>query len=271
MKLLTLSLAIVQVSLGALFSSEPVDEISQQEYPLLDRLNLALRPAGAQCQSNCEGGKNDNFDVASLNGGSGISDILSEFIRNFLQDKESTPVVAEEAVDADIVDSNHIIVDSTPLFELLYSYINDGTASSQTEKSVYSQSISAIDAESWMMASEKAASENLEATTYLKDFLAPTPSIAQSSADASITEYNFDFNSWGDRVDRAAHRLVSNVEGLIVHFLPTISSQIPLATAVDLDEVATRFDESFTATTNMIEENHKVIENDSIAHWFAYI
>ncbi|KAJ2611757.1 hypothetical protein H4S08_003007 [Coemansia sp. RSA 1365] len=270
MKFLTLSLAIAPVSLGVLFSSEPVIEISQPEYPLFNRLNLALRPAGVQCQSNCEGDEDVNSAVASLDDGRDKGGILSELIRNFLQDKESTPVVAEAAAAADIAESNHIVVDSTPLFELLYNYINDDSVSSQTEESLYSQSISDIDTEEWMMASDEAPSENLESTAYVKDFLAPTPFIAKTSADASVIEYGFDFNSWEDRVDRAAHRLVSNVEGLIVQFLPTISSRIPLATAVDLDDVAACFDKSFTATTNMIEENDKAIDNNNLAHWFDY-
>ncbi|KAJ2499937.1 hypothetical protein GGH96_003120 [Coemansia sp. RSA 1972] len=78
----------------------------------------------------------------------------------------------------------------------------------------------------------------------------------------------FDFNSWGDRVNNVAHRLVTNVEGIIVHFLPTVS--VAPETSADIRV------EEFTAATNYINaEIDNDIEDDvestSITHWFDFM
>ncbi|KAJ2276987.1 hypothetical protein GGH14_003390 [Coemansia sp. RSA 370] len=73
----------------------------------------------------------------------------------------------------------------------------------------------------------------------------------------------FDFNSWGDRVNNAAHRLITNVEGIIVHFLPT-SAAVP-ETNADIRV------EEFTATNYINADIEENVESASIAHWFDFM
>ncbi|KAJ2149402.1 hypothetical protein IW142_000129 [Coemansia sp. RSA 564] len=73
----------------------------------------------------------------------------------------------------------------------------------------------------------------------------------------------FDFNSWGDRVNNAAHRLITNVEGIIVHFLPT-SAAVP-ETNADIRV------EEFTATNYINADIEEDVESASIAHWFDFM
>ncbi|KAJ2804629.1 hypothetical protein H4R20_002429 [Coemansia guatemalensis] len=303
MKFLTLSLAIAPVSMGALFSSKPASEASQLSHALLDGFDSSLHSASVQCQGNCQGGEESSPSVAPQDNGSPSSGLLSGLVRNFLQPKENAPAVADKASASATAESNHIVVDSTPVFELLYNYINAASASRQAEAPAYLQSTAAIEteaapetastgainrlvaafmdagqpdsvatstAENWMMAAEETPSASL-AAAYAEDSIAPTAFAAQTEADVPNAEYGFDFNSWGSRVDSAAHRLVTNVEGIIVHFLPTVSPQTSLATAADLEETAARFEDSFTAATNMIQDNDEQAESGSLTHWFDYI
>ncbi|KAJ2080647.1 hypothetical protein H4R24_002928 [Coemansia sp. RSA 988] len=298
MKLLTLSLAIAPLSLGALFSSEPASEVNYLEHALFGGFNPALYSDSAQCQGDCQ--EDEETNPASQNNGSHSRGILSELIRNFLQPKENYPAGSNEAIASDISDLNHIVVDSTPVFEMLYNYIN--SASKQIEVPVYPQSTAIVDAETapeiessgilnrlidefmdadrpdsiatsiaenWIMAAEKSPASL--AASYAEDFFAPTSFVAQSEADSPSAENVFDFNSWKNRVDSAAHRLVTNVEGIIVHFLPTASPQTPSATAAGWYEDAMHFEDNFTAVTNMIQDSDEMVESESLTHWFDYI
>ncbi|KAJ1901396.1 hypothetical protein LPJ66_000811 [Kickxella alabastrina] len=83
---------------------------------------------------------------------------------------------------------NHLVIKNTPVLDNIFNFIND-----------------------------KAGSEVKRVARWASKLQATT-SVVAADADASATP-GFDFNSWADRVDNAAHRLVNNVNGVAMRFL----------------------------------------------------
>ncbi|KAJ2648496.1 hypothetical protein IWW40_003912 [Coemansia sp. RSA 1250] len=199
----------------------------------------ASSSVGVQCQGDCQGEES----VAPQADSSAVPGAIHAFMREFMGTDEP----------ASSTELNHVFNQPTPVIELIYNYINPDTAS---EKEVPMSQPTMASAEQ-----EEGPINRLMAA-----FIGPnTGYTPASSVDAENEQHpvsveskqlnglEFDFNSWGDRVSSAANRLVKNVEGIVVQFLPASSASL-----ADIDEA--------TAATNFIEA-----ESSNPANWYDFI
>ncbi|KAJ2121580.1 hypothetical protein IW147_004114 [Coemansia sp. RSA 720] len=156
-----------------------------------------------------------------------------------------------------------------------YDVMSMATAAPETDYDVLSVDSAAPETTYYALSAATAVPES----TYVKQSVATEVpetvysemSLATEAPETSygaqldaLDEPGFDFNSWGDRVNNVAHRLVTNVEGIIVHFLPTSSVALETSANVHVEE--------FTAATNYINaETDEDAESSSITHWFDFM
>lgn len=160
----------------------------------------------SQCQGeNCQDNQADAAPIQAL---------VRDFVSPWLESTASS-LAAPETTDI----GNHLAVDNMPVFELLYNYINPESSVPLAEK-----------------VKEEPAVNRLE--TFLESAETTNAPVSSSVVDQQPqeAEESFDFNSWGQRVDNAAHKLVSNVGAVIVQFLPTTTA--PLSSAMEEEEAS---------------------------------
>ncbi|KAJ2160819.1 hypothetical protein GGF46_001949 [Coemansia sp. RSA 552] len=233
MKLVVLS--FVPAVLGAL--TTPAPESAEETVGLFGVPPVSS--ASVQCAGECQG------DQEAQSTG------LSALIRDVLGNDVSSSV------------DNHINLAGTPVAEMLYNYLNPANAEPASD----------YDAPADSPADTRAGGPiNHIVSAFLKPASSPSdqPS-ANEAAEAIARDENdresdapddaeandeFDVNSWVDRVDSAAHRLVTNVEGIIVQFLPTSAEAVE-----SVEELA--------AATNLAEKQQEEEEEvPSLTHWY---
>ncbi|KAJ2817045.1 hypothetical protein IWW50_006295 [Coemansia erecta] len=197
-----------------------------------------------------------------------------------------------EAPSSSVDSPNHILLEATPVIELLYNYMNPASAEEVFEAP--QSKVSEVSADQGPINRLVAAFMNSDVEVAAT--AAPEDVYEYAAQSETLNEAMFDFNSWGDRVDSAAHRLVNNVEGIIVHFLPTssvaaetgviaaetdviaadtgaIAVETDATVAPETDTVDARV-EDITAATNNIGFNVGIDAEEaesSSAHWYEFL
>ncbi|KAJ1855015.1 hypothetical protein LPJ73_002387 [Coemansia sp. RSA 2703] len=196
---LSIVAAAVPMTMGALISS--VAEQPQSATGLFD----CFAPASAQPTASvqCEGEGDCQADT-----GSSVAPRTDSGVRALVRD-----FMAPQQVDSE---SNHLVIYNTPVFEMLYNFM--GLADEKVPESA----VSIESAASPESATVELASASEEPTHVNRFVEAQTSTVALDSNENAQVEDDapvFDFNSWGERVDNAAHRLVSNVGNVVINFL----------------------------------------------------
>ncbi|KAI9503100.1 hypothetical protein GGI25_001970 [Coemansia spiralis] len=153
------------------------------------------------------------------------------------------------------VDSGyHIIVQNTPIVEMIYNYMNPEDTGASVLGKVEMQASDASQEEFPSSAillpastvtvtvtvtesgDEQSESTSVASSAEKEPLLAATaaanrPDVPPAAkafeivapAASADEDVDFDYKSWSSRIDAAAHKLASNVGGIIVSFLPNIS------------------------------------------------
>ncbi|KAJ2481675.1 hypothetical protein IWW56_001586 [Coemansia sp. RSA 2131] len=207
-----------------------------------------------------------------------LNHLVSAFMNNGRLELMAGPETSYDALSADTVvpeiDNDEQSVASV-VPETDYDVMSMATAAPETDYDVLSVDSAAPETTYDALSAATAVPES----TYVKQSVATEVpetvygemSLATEAPETSygaqldaLDEPGFDFNSWGDRVNNVAHRLVTNVEGIIVHFLPTSSVVLETSANVHVEE--------FTAATNYINaETDEDAESSSITHWFDFM
>ncbi|KAJ2747793.1 hypothetical protein GGI20_000263 [Coemansia sp. BCRC 34301] len=240
MKLSILTLAAVSVAPASLAAA--ISSVQHEEYETIGFLNnfvaslAQMQTVSPQCQGDCQGSSGEVTAVsieepqqsASVNQ---ISVLIREFVQPFQQAMQSASIAQE-----------------TPAFDMIYGYLNAATSPSPVALLPTPSLVNRVEtrefletaAPGWWFAHAAVASESAVSS-------APySPAIASSAAsqadkdveevdNASVQGSGFDYNSWGQRIDRAAFKLASNVEGIIIGFVP--SATVQEVSGIEYDDV----------------------------------
>ncbi|KAJ2850527.1 hypothetical protein IWW36_001845 [Coemansia brasiliensis] len=216
--------------------------------------------AGVQCQGDCQGEES----VAPQLDGSAVPGAIHAFMREFMGTDVPAPLASPST------EYNRDFNQPTPVIELIYNYINPNTASEE-ETPIAQQTLASAEQEEGPINRLVAAFIN-PSTDYLPGSAIEDaqdnkqyPAQVQSQGSKIL---EFDFNSWGDRVSSAANRLVKNVEGIVVQFMPTPSSSVAWANSEKAESAILADVDEETAATNFIEVE---AESSNPAHWYDFI
>ncbi|KAJ2028302.1 hypothetical protein H4S04_008765 [Coemansia sp. S16] len=234
MKMFILSLVAIAVAPASLAAA--ISSVQQEEYQTIGFLNnfvasLAhMQTASPQCQGDCQGSGNEVTAVsaeepqqpASINQ---ISVLIREFVHPFQQAVESAKFAA---------------VQGTPAIDMIYNYLNTPTFASPAAASPTPSLVNRLEANDltgtavpagWWFAPASLASENAVSSAPDSPFAAIATFTAVPQADEEVEEVasvqsvsSFDYNSWGQRMDNAAIKMVRNVEGIIFEFIPSAAT-----------------------------------------------
>ncbi|KAJ2449111.1 hypothetical protein GGF42_004877 [Coemansia sp. RSA 2424] len=237
MKLSILALAAISAAPASLAAVIP--SFQQENYESIGFINnlvaslAKMQSASPQCQGDCQGSGGEVTAVSveepqqtqSVNQ---ISVLIREFVHPFQQVMQSASIVAAQ---------------ETPAIEMIYNYLNSPAsfaspaAPSSTPSlvnRVEAEELSETAAPGWWFASVAAASKSAmgSSTPYSPAFAAIASTAAPQANEeevgemdnASVQSSGFDYNSWGQRIDNAALKLASNVEGIIVEFVPSAAT-----------------------------------------------
>ncbi|KAJ1720510.1 hypothetical protein LPJ53_004872 [Coemansia erecta] len=190
---LSIAVAAVPVTMGSLISS--ASEQPQSQVGLLDY----FAPASSQptVSAQCEGEGECQADAgasAAPRTDSGVRALVRDFM----------------APQQDNSEPNHVVIYNTPAFEMLYNFM--GLEDEAAPESVASPESATVELAS---ASEEPTHVNRFVEAESSPIGLDSNDHVQEDEDAPV----FDFNSWGERVDNAAHRLVSNVGNVVINFL----------------------------------------------------
>ncbi|KAJ2450777.1 hypothetical protein EV183_004064 [Coemansia sp. RSA 2336] len=213
----------------------------------------ASSSVGVQCQGDCQGDES----VAPQADGSAVPGAIHAFMREFMGTNEPASSTA----------FGRAAGQPTPVIELIYNYINVDSASEEDAAVVQ----------------PTAAAEQGPINRLVAAFMGPGSDMPASSvgveedypASAESSQPNaFDFNSWGDRVSSAANRLVKNVEGIVVQFMPTASAS-PADNGAFLadNEVSLADDEASLADVDQVTAatNFMSAESSNPVNWYDFI
>ncbi|KAJ2858183.1 hypothetical protein J3B02_000461 [Coemansia erecta] len=162
----------------------------------------AFSYVSVQCQGDCQNdgaaapNTADNADQQGIRG----------LVRQFIGSVQTQPAVNQE--------TGHLVIYNTPVYDMVYNFMFSQEAESAEPTQVN------------RFASQEVAGDNVSAfsavasssTAYLQDVFTFSRVVAPED-DEVDGMMDFDFSSWGKRVDNAAQRLVSNVEAVIVRYL----------------------------------------------------
>ncbi|KAJ2468262.1 hypothetical protein EV174_006324 [Coemansia sp. RSA 2320] len=98
-------------------------------------------------------------------------------------------------------------------------------------------------ASGWLFAADnvQTASNAVDSSAYPLFDIATSSAVAAPQAyedSESVQDFGLNINSWGQRIDSAAHRLASNVGGIIVQFIPSTAQAMSLFGNEDVPEAA---------------------------------
>ncbi|KAI8319738.1 hypothetical protein GQ54DRAFT_319687 [Martensiomyces pterosporus] len=198
---------LLQLGLGAIFSNVQPDTAS----------------ASLQCQGNCQGD-----DQASQDAVGGLGRVIREQFNTGIS-AENSDAPATNTLSAD---------QSTPVIEMIYNYIlpqDQGASAASSAPTLASWLDAAADAATGSFASAESTSLTQRNTIWQASQTLSTVDVAysQKSSEIGAAVGEFDVSSWGNRIDSAAHKLASNIGGIIINFQhtsaePEDSSIIPV-------------------------------------------
>ncbi|KAJ2784941.1 hypothetical protein GGI15_002095 [Coemansia interrupta] len=199
---LSIVAAAAPVTMGALISSAP--EQTQSQVGLFDY----FAPASSQptVSAQCEGDGECQADVgasAAPKSDTGVRALVRDFM----------------APQQENAEPNHVVIYNTPVFEMLYNFMGLEDEAAPESATVEPASVSEEPTHVNRFVEAQSSSIGLDSNDHV-----------QEDEDAPV----FDFNSWGERVDNAAHRLVSNVGNVVINFLS--ESEISRATPTPAPE-----------------------------------
>ncbi|KAJ2140542.1 hypothetical protein IW136_002558 [Coemansia sp. RSA 678] len=207
----------------------------------------------------------DMFEEApqASNGQGLLKHMVSAFMNDDRRALMAGPETSYDALSVDTVvpeiDYDEQSVD-TVVPEATYDALSVATAAPEADYD--EQSVATVAPEAYY--NEQPVATVVPESTYVKQSVATeAPETEYGAQLNALDEPGFDFNSWGDRVNNAAHRLITNVEGIIVQFLPT-SAAVP-ETNVDIRV------EEFTATNHINADIEEDAESSSITQWFDFM
>ncbi|KAJ2882478.1 hypothetical protein IWW38_005655, partial [Coemansia aciculifera] len=208
-----------------------ISSVEQEEYETIGFLNnfvasfVHMQSVSSQCQgSECQG-SGAEVTAASADeppSANQISILIREFVHPFQQG------VPSASIDA---------VQDTPAIEMIYEYLNAQPtllASSAAVDAASSPSPSLVNRVEAEELSETAVAPRwwfAHAAATSSAPYAPAATLQASNvvdevddSNASVQSKSFDFDSWGKRIDNAALRLASNIDGIIVDFMPSVAT-----------------------------------------------
>ncbi|KAJ1881353.1 hypothetical protein H4R99_007930 [Coemansia sp. RSA 1722] len=157
----------------------------------------------AQCQGDCQ---NDNAAAPNAENQNDVGPVgIRGLVRQFIGPQQTSPSI-------DAMSSGHLVLYNTPVYDMVYNYMfsPEGVSAQPTQVNRYASVEVAGDA--------------------AIDDIRPVSSAASLRVAPDNEMEDFDFSSWGRRVDNAAQRLVSNVEAVIVRYLSRTQEQQQLST-----------------------------------------
>ncbi|KAJ2823475.1 hypothetical protein FBU31_004266 [Coemansia sp. 'formosensis'] len=230
MKMFILSLVTIAVAPASLAAA--ISSVQQEEYQTIGFLNnfvaslTHMQSASPQCQGDCQGSGSEATAVsaqellqpASINQ---ISVLIREFVHPFQQAAASAKFAAALG---------------TPAIDMVYNYLNTPTfanpASSSPTPSLVNRleaselTATAVPAGWWFAPASKSAVSSsapyypvADISTFTASPLAEEEEVEENESVQSVS--GFDYNSWGQRMDNAAIKMVRNVEGIIFEFVPS--------------------------------------------------
>ncbi|KAJ1880569.1 hypothetical protein H4R99_006690 [Coemansia sp. RSA 1722] len=164
----------------------------------------------AQCQGDCQ---NDDAAAPNAENQNDVDPVgIRGLVRQFVGPQRTSPSI-------DAMASGHLVLYNTPVYDMVYNYM-----------------FSPEDASAQPTQVNRYASMEVAGDAVIDD-IRPVSSAASSRVALGSEMEDFDFSSWGRRVDNAAQRLVSNVEAVIVRYLSRTQQQLSTPTAA-ADEYA---------------------------------
>ncbi|KAJ1807068.1 hypothetical protein LPJ56_006292 [Coemansia sp. RSA 2599] len=159
-----------------------------------------------QCQGDCQ---NDGPAAPNAEGSAADQVGIRGLLRQFIGPMQTSSVAGQE-------DAGHLVLYNTPVYEMVYNYM-------------FSQepAASALPTQVNRFAGQEVAGDS---SPVFSQAASLSSAYQHDSADDGLAD--FDFSSWGRRVDNAAQRLVSNVEAVVIRYLSATPVVLSTPTAV---------------------------------------